>query len=103
MQIAYEKSGLTTKGLKVCRRIDYGIPVQQLQGPMDVGVLMEQFDDVAQRGLHRRVVRPHGRNRDEVDCRSDSLLILLFNSSRRTRSLEAGSCATNSVTAGSFR
>ena len=57
--------------MKVLCRIDHFIPVRHLQSPMDVGVLMEQLNDLAQRGFDPDVVCLHCRNRDIVDRRGE--------------------------------
>ena len=59
------------KRSKVFCRINYGIPIRHLQCPMNVGVLVEQLDNVIQRSLHLRMVGSHGRNGDEVDRRGE--------------------------------
>jgi hypothetical protein len=55
--------------LKVLRRIDDFVSVRYLQSPMDVGVLMEQLNNFAQRGFDLDVVSLYCSNGDAVDSR----------------------------------
>jgi hypothetical protein len=65
---------------QILRGVDERVAIRHRQGAVHVGVLVEQFNDIAQRGLDVAVVRPDRRDSDKVDRRGELVVdpVVLF-------------------------
>jgi hypothetical protein len=71
------QSGSTRGETELCeviRSVDESIAIGHFERMMNLGMLMQQLDDIAQRRLDLGVVGSHGRNRDKVDDRGELVI-----------------------------
>ncbi len=67
------------KPAEILRGVDKCIVFWNRKDAMHIGLLLKQFDDIAQRDLGLQMVRAHGGGGHHIDCRGE----LVVNSMRQ--------------------